>query len=65
MREGEERFLVSISSPDDAVIVGSSTATVTIQDNDGIVAYEMAFSLMTTFVFYRGTSPVSKCHLPC
>ena len=35
VREGQERFSVSISSLNDAVILGSSTATVIIQDNDG------------------------------
>ena len=35
VREGEETFSVTLSPPDEAVDLRSSSAVVTIQDNDG------------------------------
>lgn len=35
IREGKENFSVTISSPDDAVLLGLSAAVVTIEDDDG------------------------------
>ena len=44
VREGEETFSVTVSSPDEAIDLRSSTAVVTIQDNDGEIAWNTYYS---------------------
>lgn len=48
IREGEENFSVTISSSDDAVLLGLSAAVVTIEDDDGKHLYSHCRKAGTT-----------------